>query len=107
MPGARLEVVHGVPVVLQEDDGVGRGQVQAQAAHVRGQQHDGYAGVCIEALHQPEARARLHAAQAHTDTCGMPVQTPWALSLSVCCGSALAFAAQACWHVHTGLHIHC
>jgi hypothetical protein len=34
---AHLQVVHGVPVVLQEDDGVGRRQVQPQAAHLHPQ----------------------------------------------------------------------
>ena len=42
---ARLQVLHGVVVVLQEDDGVRRGQVEAQAAHVRREQHHVDGGV--------------------------------------------------------------
>ena len=62
MPRTRLQVAHGVPVVLQHDHRVCCGQVQAQAAHVRGQQHDRDAGVGIEALGHLKALPRLHPA---------------------------------------------
>jgi len=47
---AHLEILHGVVVVLQEDDGVGGGQVQAQPAHVRRQQHHVDRRVRVEPL---------------------------------------------------------
>jgi hypothetical protein len=47
---AHLQVLHGVPVVLQENDGVGGRQVEAQAANVRRQQHHVNGGVRIESL---------------------------------------------------------
>lgn len=50
-PLACLQVSHGVPIVLQEDDGVGGRQVEAQPAHRGGQQHDVDGGVGVEALH--------------------------------------------------------
>ena len=52
----RLEVLHGVVVVLQEDDGVGGSQVQAQPAHVRRQQHDVDCRVRVEPLNLCNAR---------------------------------------------------
>ena len=50
-----LKVPLGIPVMLQEDDCVRRSQVEAQAADMRGQQHDLYGGVTVEALHQGKA----------------------------------------------------
>ena len=49
-----LKVPLGIPVMLQEDDCVSRSQVEAQPAHVRGQQHDPYGRVTVETLHQGE-----------------------------------------------------
>lgn len=46
--------------MFQEDDGVSGGQVEAQPAHVRGQQHHVDGGVSIEALHQAEPLRVLH-----------------------------------------------
>ena len=47
-----LKVPLRVPIVLQEDDCVSCSQVEAQAAHMCGQQHDLYGGVAVEPLHQ-------------------------------------------------------
>ena len=38
MYGSDLQVLHGVPVVLHEDDGVRPGEVEAEAAHAGAQQ---------------------------------------------------------------------
>ena len=60
-----LQVLHGVPVVLQEDDSVSCSQVQAQPAHMGGQQQHLNGGVAIEALHNSEALLGLHTASSN------------------------------------------
>lgn len=50
-----LKVPLRIPIMLQEDDCVSRSQVEAQPAHVCGQQHDLYGGVAVETLHQGKA----------------------------------------------------
>ena len=44
----RLEILHRVPVVLEEDDRVGTGQVESETAHVSRQQQHIDAGVLVE-----------------------------------------------------------
>ena len=56
--------------MLQEDDCVGRSQVEAQSAHVRGQQHDLYGGVAVETLHEGKPLGCL-------DTAGRECVTEW------------------------------
>ena len=43
-----LQVLHGVPVVLEEDDRVGPREVQPQAPHVGGQEEHVYGRVTVE-----------------------------------------------------------
>jgi len=43
-----LHVLVGVPVTVVDDDGVSRGEVDAQAASPGGQQEDEDVGVCVE-----------------------------------------------------------
>ena len=64
-----LQVLHGVPVVLQEDDSVSCSQVQAQPAHMGGQQQHLNGGVAVKALHNAEPLLGLHTASSNM--CGM------------------------------------
>ena len=57
-----LQVLHGVPVMLQEDDGISCSQVEPQAAHMGGQQQHLNGGVAVEALHYAETLLGLHTA---------------------------------------------
>ncbi len=57
-----LQVLHGIPIVLQEDDCVGRSQVQAQAADCCCEQHDGDGGIAVEPLHDAKSGRGLNAA---------------------------------------------
>ena len=63
--GTSLQVLHGVPVVLQEDDSVSCSQVQAQPAHMGGEQQHLNGGVTVEALHNTEALLGLHTASSN------------------------------------------
>ena len=73
--------IHGrVPVGVVEDDGVGAGEVHADAAAARGQDEDEELGVGVVALHQDLALLRLGGAvQAHI---GVAVQVQEHLHLS-------------------------
>ena len=46
-----LEVLMGVPVRVVDDDGVGRGQVDAKAAGTRGEQENKHVRVSVESAH--------------------------------------------------------
>ena len=69
---ADLQVFHGVPVMLQEDDHVCSCQVEPQSTDMRGKQHHRYGRVGIEALHHAEARRSLNTA---TQTSGSSAVT--------------------------------
>lgn len=60
--------------MFQEDDGVSRGEIEAQAPHMGSQQQHLYGGITVEALHYAEALLRLHTAKH-----GMHVFTAWML----------------------------
>ena len=57
-----LQVLLGVPVMLQEDDSVSRGEVEAQPSHMGRQQQHLNGWVTVEALHYAEALLCLHTA---------------------------------------------
>ena len=46
-----LQVVHGVPVVLGEDDNIGSRQIQAQSAHLGSQDEHSNRLVVVELVH--------------------------------------------------------
>ena len=69
----RLHVLHRVPVVLEEDDGVRRGQVEAQASDVRRQEQDGDRGVGLEGRRDAETLGGRDAAvEAQEGDAGRP-----------------------------------
>ena len=57
-----LQVLHGVPVMLQEDDSVSCSEVEAQAPHMGSQQQHLNGGVAVEALHYTKSLLGLHTA---------------------------------------------
>jgi hypothetical protein len=57
-----LKILHGVPVVLHKDDGVGAGEVEPEAAHTGGQQQQVDAGIRVEAGDEAVAGGRGHGA---------------------------------------------
>ncbi len=50
-PVLGLEVMGGIPVGVENDDGVGPGDIEPDAAHPGGQQEDENAGISIELPH--------------------------------------------------------
>ena len=46
-----LEILHRVPIVLHEDDGVGPGQIETQPPHGRGDQEQIHGDVVVELVH--------------------------------------------------------
>lgn len=70
-----LQILHRVPVVLEEDDRVGAGEVEPEPADVSGQQHEVDARVLVEGRHHLVALALVrlavhprvgHAGHVHT-----------------------------------------
>lgn len=49
-----LHILHGIPVMLQKDDCVGSGQIQAKSPHPSCEQHDRNLGILIEFLNNGE-----------------------------------------------------
>jgi hypothetical protein len=49
--------------MLQKDDGVRGCQVQAEASHMGGEQHDWDRGIAVEPLHNAKSRRCFHAAR--------------------------------------------
>lgn len=60
-----LQILHGVPVMLQEDDGVSGSQIEAEAADSSCQQHDRDGGIAVEALHDAKPGRCLHTVPQH------------------------------------------
>ena len=56
----RLQVLHGVPVVFDEDDGVRPGEVEAQPAHAGAEKQEVNAGVSVELGHNGVALVGRH-----------------------------------------------
>ena len=61
-----LKVLHWVPVMLQEDDCVSRGEVEAQPPHMGRQQQHLNGGIAVEALHYAEPLLGFHTARYST-----------------------------------------